>query len=378
MKKLLTLFIVIVSMAPPAFTQSGADSLSDELKAKMFNNLKHFTFGFYVDAYVNLELDGKSDTTNVVPFSSNCPMKDQIRINVAAIEIYYNADLVRGKLALQYGDAPNLLASPEKQFIKTIRQANFGFRVVKDLWIDFGYMFNPIGYESSWAVLNQLSTVTVGGYFSPGSVLGVKLSWKISDKLNGGIMAGNPFSLAYQQNNHLAAIIFLNYQPRKNLTLTYNNFFGNQALRNAEINNNLLYNEFLANWSPFQNLSLVGQFDFAFQSNSKISPDTTKIASMISGFIMAQYKFFKHFAVTGRYELFYDHDGFLSGTYKYDEKITGLTTNGFAFGFEYKPVKIGYIRFEYKFIHANRGNLVYSGNTLDYMNALIFTTGVRF
>ena len=357
--------------------QKPIDTIPDEIITKILNSAKHLTLGFYLDTYINMELDNKTDTSNVVPFSSNCPIRDQIRLNVAAIEAYYSAEKVRGKLALQWGDAPNLLATPDAQFIKTIRQANFGFRIVKDLWLDFGYMFNPIGYESSWAILNNISTVSIGGYFSPGSVLGWKLSYKFSEKFDGGLMLGNPYSLAYKQNNHLAGIVFLNYRPLSNLTLTYNNFFGNQALRNAKRKNDMLYNEFIITWRPVKSLNLVGQIDFAFQTNSQ-GPDSSRMAGMSSGFLQARYSFLKYFAVTGRYEMFDDPFGFLTGTYTYDGKTTGLATSGFAFGFEYKPVRIGYMRVEYKFIQANSGNNVFYGNSSDCMQALVFTTGVRF
>jgi hypothetical protein len=99
---------------------------------------------------------------------------------------------------------------------------------------------------------------------------------------------------------------------------------------------------------------------------------------MCSGFLQARYRFLEHFSVSVRYEYYHDKDGFLSGLYSYDGKLTGLTTMGMGVSVEYKPVKIGYIRLEYKYLHANSGNKVFYSNTSDYMNALIFTTGVRF
>jgi hypothetical protein len=360
------------------FAQSKTDSLTDELKVKIFNNFRHFTFGFYVDGYINLEMDHKRDTSNIVPFFSNSPMIDQIRLNVAAIEMNYVAEKVRGKLQIHFGDAPNLLASNDKQWIKNIRQAAFGFRVVKNLWVDAGYMFTPVGCESSWPVINMISTTTVCAYYEPGALLGIKLSYNISDKWNTGVMFGNPYSLAYQQTNHVASIFFLNYLPLKNLTISYNNIFGNQALKNAEIKNNILYNDILVTYDPYKKVNIVGQFDFACQTNSQLSPDTNKTASMCSGFIQARYYFLSNLSLTGRYEYFYDPNGFLSGTYNYNEKITGLTMNGMGLSLEYNPVKIGYVRFEYKYLHANKGNNVYYSNTSDHLNAFIFTTGVRF
>jgi hypothetical protein len=378
MKKSILVFSILLLIASNALPQSKADSLTNDLKAKMFNNLKHFTFGFYVDAYVNMEIDHKKDTSNIVPFFANCPMRDEIRLNVAAIEIFYNAEKVRGKLQLQYGDAPNLLATPDKQWIKTIRQAAFGFRIVGDLWTDIGYMFTPVGCESAWPVTNLISTASICGYFEPGAILGIKFSYKISEKFDVGLMFGNPYSLAHQQTNHLAGIFFVNYLPLKNLTISYNNMFGNQALRNAEINNNLLYNDILVTYDPNKNVNLIGQFDFAFQSNSQMAPDTNKAASMCSGFLEARYFFLNHFSISGRYEYSHDPDGFLSGPYTYNGKTTGLTINGMAISLEYKPVKISYIRMEYKYLHANKGNNVYYSGTSDHLNAIVFTAGVRF
>ena len=253
MKRISTFSLVVLILYAFCFhasSQNKADSLTEEMKSKMYNTFKHFTFGFYIDSYCNLTLDDRHDTSNVVPFAANCPVRDQIRLNYAALEMYYNAEKVRGKFVLQYGDAPNLLASPDAQFIKSIRQANFGFRIVKNLWVDLGYLFNPVEYESAWPVINQISTVTIGGYFSPGSVLGIKFSYKFNDKFSGGIMAGNPFSLAYQHNTRIAGIIFLTYKPLPNLSLNYNNFFGNQALKTAEIKNNTVYNNIFVTYDP--------------------------------------------------------------------------------------------------------------------------------
>ena len=366
--------LLLSSMA--TFAQNSADSITDAVKNQIFGKLKNFSFGFYIDAYYNMTLTGAHDTSNVVPFSSNCPIQNQTRLNIAAFELYYNAEKVRGKFAIQYGDAPNLMASANSQWIKTIRQANFGFRIVKNLWMDFGYIFNPVGYESSWCVLNQISFVTVGGYFEPGSVLGAKITYKFSEKFVGGFMMGNPFSVAYAQNTHMAGLLFMTYTPMANLSITYNNFFGNQALKTAHLKNDILYNNIIVTYNPFKHLELVGQFDYAVQTNSRKSPDTTKTASMLSGFLQARYLFNEHFSVSARYEFFNDPDGFLSGIDPATNR--GLRTNGFTCSFEYKPVKIGYVRLAYRYLDSYPGSLEFYSGTSDNMQALIFTTGVRF
>jgi hypothetical protein len=344
----------------------------------MFNRLNHFSFGFYVDAYYNWTLGSKNDTSNVVPFQGNCPIQNQIRLNVAAIEIAYTGEKVRGKLVIQFGDAPNLLADPSAQFIKNLRQANFGFRLAKRIWLDFGYFLNPVGLESSWPILNAISTVSIGGYYEPGNILGAKFTWKASDKFTGGIMVGNQYSLAYGKNTHMAGLMFFTYTPIQNLSITYANIFGNQALANARIKNNILYNNLIVRYNPVPQVCLTGQLDFAAQTNSRMYPDTAKTATMFSGLAQVRYEFLKKFSISGRYEFFNDYDGFLSGPYTYNGITRGLLTQGFSVSFEYKPIKIGYIRLEYRHLYAAPGNDVFYSKTSDQMRSLIITTGVRF
>jgi hypothetical protein len=297
-------------------------------------------------------------------------------MNVAAIEFYYNAEKVRATLVLQYGDQPNLLAAPEAQFIKTIRLANFGIRIVPRLWIDLGYMFNPVGYESSWAIINEISYVTIGGYFGPGGILGAKLTYKFSEKITTGIAVGNPYSLAYGQNTNMTGMMFIRYQPLKNLSVTYNNFFGNQALKKATINNNLLYNNLIVKWVPFTQLEFVGQFDFAAQTNSQMAPDTNKTAGMYSGFLQARYPFAEKFSISARYEFFNDRNGFLTGINTNTNR--GIKTNGVGVSFEYRPVKYAYLRLAYRYLEGYKGSKLFYSNSSDLMQALIFSAGVRF
>jgi hypothetical protein len=184
--------------------------------------------------------------------------------------------------------------------------------------------------------------------------------------------------VAYGKNQHTAGVVFLNFFPTKNLTFSINSFFGNQALVNAAIDNDICYNNLIVQYSPVKHLDLTGQFDFAFETNIHLPPDTSKLSGMFSGFVMARYTFGEHVALTARYEFFNDPQGFLSGVYTYDDKMTGLATNGFTGGVEYKPVKFGYVRLEYRYLAAQKGNLVYSGNTSNTFQALTLTTGMRF
>ena len=356
-----------------------ADSITQAVVKQYLDRWENLKIGFYVDVYSVLPFNRNiSDTGNLIPFSSNCPVYNQIRLNVAGIEVVYKSDKVRGEVVLQFGDQPNLLKVPDQQFIANIRKANLGVRLWKGLWVDVGYMFSPTGYESSWPVSNEISHVTTGGYFEPGSILGVKVYYIFSPKLMVAIYAANPYTLAYGKNTHWSLWTQIKYSPLQNLSLSLATQIGNQALKDADVDNDLFYSNLYVVYYPIHRLQLVGQLDFACQTNSRMTPNDNKTATMFSGFLQAKYTFNRFIAITTRYEFFNDYDGFLSGIYFYDNKIRGLLMNGFSGGIEFKPTQNLYFRSEYRFLAADQSNNVFFSGTYDYLEAVYLTTGLKF
>jgi len=368
----LNLFIV-----SPLIAQN--DTLPKDVRDKVISVFKNFQIGFYIDAYYTKTL-GPKDTSNIVPFYSNSQFANQIRMNVASMWIKYNSEHARGYLAIQYGDAPMLLTNVSEQFIKYLRQANFGFKIYKGLWIDFGYMLDPVGLESSWPILNKLSTVTIGGYFEPGSILGVKLSYVFSDKLNAALYACNPYSIAYGKNTGLSIAGLLNYRPNSNVGITYTFLLGNKSEKSAEKNKYQMYNNLVIDYAPVKWFNLTTEFDFAFQGNSQ--PLDTSLGegtiSLYSGFIQAQFIPVKMLAFCLRGEFYYDPDAMLSPIYLRDQQfLSGLKCWGGTAGIEFKPLNDAYLRLEYRALKGNPDEAIFYGEGSS-QQTLTFTTGLRF
>ncbi len=354
------------------------DSLPKSVRDKVISIFKNFQIGFYIDAYYVKPI-GESDTANIIPFSSNCPFANEIRMNVASMWIKYNSDRARGHLAIQYGDAPMLLTKANERFIKYLRQANFGFRIYKELWVDFGYMLDPIGVESSWPVINQLSTVTVGGYYEPGSFLGVKLSYTISDKLFAALYVCNPYSLAYGKNTSISLAGSLSYMPVKRLNMTYSFLFGNQALKGDPEDKFQLYNNLVVNYLPYKWLNLTAQLDYAVQGNSvRLNKEGDGSISLYSGFIQSQFIIIPMVSVSLRGEFFADPNAMLSSTYLNDDlKKSGLKTWGLTGGAEFKPIDGAYFRVEYRYLSGNKNDMIFYGRG-DTQQTITVTTGLKF
>jgi len=374
---ILALLFGSVALSSSVFSQG--DTLSPSSRQKLSGLLNNFEIIVYMDAYCNVLLNRPSgDTSNIVEFASNSPFIKEFRLNVASLWLYYNAKNFRGRLELQFGDAPNLLADPSVQFIKNMKLATFGFRAFKTLWVDLGYQYNPIGYESSFPIRNQLSGVTVGGYYETGNYLGVKVSATLSPSVYLGAYIGNPYTLAYGRNTRLYAGLFFQYSFKDLLTVNYNNMMGDANLSDVIPHNFYLYNNLYVTITPVEKLLLAGQVDFAWITNASKPPDTTKAASFVSGFLQASYTFTRWFTATVRGEYLSDADGAMTTLYAYDGKLRGLLTYGGTVGVEFRPVKYSYIRAEYSYLSADKGNMIFSSDLADNRNLITFTAGLKF
>jgi opacity protein-like surface antigen len=359
--------------------QAQSDTLTPQEQSKFQRIIRNFDVSVYLDAYSTFVLnDPKEDTSNLLEFAANCPFADEMRLNVASIWLDYNSKNLRGTFKAQFGDIPNLRTTPAEQYVKYMKEANFGFRIYKKFWIDFGYMLNPIGYESSYPILNQISTVTVGGYYETGNLLGFKISGQITPSIFAGAYLGNPYTLAYGKNTSIYGGITILYKYKNLFSVNYSNMMGNEITEVPKRNHFYIYNNVILIGKPLKNLLLVGEVDFGLFGNSRKPPDTTKTAGGVSGFVQATYRFVKWFAASVRGEYMSDPDGSITQLYAYNGKLRGLLTYGCTVGVEFNPVRNSYIRAEYSYLSADKHNNIFNSMLTDNRHSIAFTAGVKF
>ena len=367
---------IFTSLAIPLIAENDT-VISKEQEKKILLKLKKFEFGLYMDVYSTLSLKQIDDTSRIIPLYSNSMWSNDYRLNVVGLTVNYRAEKIRSNFTLQYGDVPMLLSKVEYQFVKNIRQANFGFKITKRTWIDMGFMLNPIGWESSWPVLNTcLSTASVGGYFEPGSYLGVRFSTQFNDKFEARFYAGNPYSVAYDADTYVSVGCQLIYKPTPNLMILYANMAGFQSKFSEPDPRFRLYNNLVAYYDPFKWLNLTAQYDFAWQTNSHLGSDVSILAYVNSGYLQATYRPLKWFACSVKGEFYADPNGFLSGVYDDGNgKERGLGTIGVTGGVEFKPIQIIYLRMELRYVDADQK--IYINSTAENQGAITLTAGFK-
>lgn len=366
--------LLLSSLLPGTLTAENDSIISREEEKKVLLFMKKFQLGLYLDVYSTLDLKNIDDSSQVLPLYANSMHTNDIRLNVVGLIITYRAEKTRANFTLHLGDIPMLLTKVEYQWIKYMRQANFGFKIAKRTWIDLGYFLNPIGVESSWPVYNKLSTASIGGYFEPGNIVGIKISTQFNQKFGTAFYAGNPYSLAYNNDEYGSAGFQLIYTPVSNLGIYYANLAGFQTRKEGS-SKFQLYNNFIVDYTPVKQINLVLQYDFAFQTNSHLGPDPSKLSYVNSGFLQATYRPLKWFACSIRGEFFTDPEGYMSGSYMESGSQEGLKTIGYTGGVEFRPIPLIYLRAEYRDIGTN--HRIYYNGTAKRQYSLTLTAGLK-
>lgn len=345
--------------------------------------LKNFNLTYYIDCYYTYDLGVNylyaDEDINNRPFASTCPFPNEFRINKTYFLLDFNYDRYRARFGLQYGDIPLLLAPTEKFLIKNIKQASFGIKLNQNWWLDFGYMLNPMGAETSEQT-NILISNSIGGYAQPGNLIGLRASFNPSEKFSAGIMIFNGYNLVTTTDDTKSLGLSFLYQPLKNLSFNYltqvnapDNFSGPTKT--------FCYNNFFINWNFLKRLTLIFQYDFAFQSNSYIASGDTitqnKTADGMSGMLQLNLQLSKKIALAGRVEFITDPSKILmQGAFDCGPGFIGI---GDAIGLSYSPFDKTYFRAEYSYLALNQPLIYYNTNeTYAFRNNISFAFGVKF
>ena len=295
--------------------------------------------GAYVDTYIATDNTNGGDSLALNrPFSYVNPKKGQFSINTAQITAKVKIDnLIRSNFTLHVGDLHKTAWVSMGTQMPLIQQANVGFRLFGNFWVDGGYFLTHIGGESLLPKDNWLSSHSLVTYFEPFYQAGIKASYE-TEKVTAQIHLLNGNGIFDDNNNNKTLGLFFSFTPSTLLSVSYAGVIGNEepgAPYNAKTHQ--LHN-FVAQVNPFTDFSVKGQFDI----DMKEVQDPNNGAEMISGnfkglSLTAHYQFIKHLGGTFRFA-YIDN---ANGVYAPIVKGTEITL-----GCEFKPSDNSFIRLE--------------------------------
>ncbi|MDQ1266747.1 MAG: hypothetical protein QG635_1899 [Bacteroidota bacterium] len=303
----------------------------------------------YIDAYITTDNDnmegGDFSEMETGTLTYINPQKDQFRLNIAQIsgKLAYK-DWARGVVTLQAGDLVQSAWTNLHAQNPMLQQANVGFRLFGNIWLDAGYFLTHIGGELLLPKDNWLSTHSIVTYYEPFYQSGMKLSYETS-KLTASLHILNGNGIIEDNNYNKTIGIFIGWTPNDFFSVSYAGVYGNEEPgdpSNAKLH---MLNNFCAQVNPMEHFSVKAQVDVANKDVPEIdSNGTVKSGMFLGASVQAKYEFIEKFGAAARLAYVMNEDGVYSPAWN------GMEA---ALGVEYNPVKSSYIRLEGRVINTD-------------------------
>ena len=293
-----------------------------------------------VDAYYAYHSTDAGDPFS--PYLSAGPRAGQFGLNLAQAGFDYRFRRWRAAFTYQTGDIP---ASSWSGAFPNVQEANAGYRLADELWIDAGFFLTHIGFESILPQQKYLSSTAYLSWNEPFFQSGLRLSYSPGDRvtLQGWLLNGYN---SFVDNNEAKSVgLSLSYTPTDATLLSYNNLFGDEAPRGTDRRqfrsvNNLYWRQ---QWTG----SFLSVLNYSLFTQGNSDPERPEEGSTASGaFLTLRYALTDRWSLTARGEYFRDEHGIISGQVPTPDPdaTAGLDVTGYTLSLEYRPTDRTYFR----------------------------------
>lgn len=303
--------------------------------AQFKDSTSEFKFSGYADVYYARYTDSVG-AGNYEKFPVISPKNNEFGLNIIQLTAQYTSTKLRAIATLHYGDIPASAWSP---VFNMIQEANIGVKLGKKVWLDAGLFKTHIGTEALLPKDNIASSLSIITVYEPWFQSGVKLSYLPNDKFLFCLHILNGYNTFVENNSRKSVGVSFVYTMNDKFNFGYYNLIGDEMPDSVKTSHVRFLNNFVFNYQVTPKLKAVAGFDYIGQQNSGLV-DNTKYASVYSAIITLKYQATHMFGVYGRYEMFNDKEGFLSGP------ANCYQLYGATIGLEVKPMDNSYIRLE--------------------------------
>lgn len=231
-------------------------------------------FGGFLDTYYAYDFNNPSNHER--EFTTQPVRHNEFNVNLAYFEAVIKQEKTRGRLALQFGQSvtKNTTGEPKEgstsgaQDAKIFQEAYIGKRLGTKTWLDFGIFLGNIGAESwiskdNWTYSRALNLDYVPYYSS-----GIRIEHSLNNKESMQLQVLNGWQNMSENNQGKA--IGMQYKNLLNdrLTLTYNNFFGDEQVVSTR-SRFRAYHNFIAQYLHNDIWHYLASFDVGHQSQQE-------------------------------------------------------------------------------------------------------------
>jgi hypothetical protein len=293
------------------------------------------TFGGFIDGYYAYDFDRPPSIDR--SFTTQPARHNEFNINLAYVEAKVDGARVHGRLALQAGTSvqANYAAEPTvgsvsgSSLSRHIQEAFAGYKVADKLWIDGGIFFSHIGNEVWISRDNWTYSRSLAADFTPYYEAGVRAVWQATPALTVTGVVVNGWQNISETNSDKAVGVRLDYALSPSITVSYDNFFGNE--QPDSVRSRLrIFNEALLKAQVTSAFGVELTADYGLQRRA--SGDGND--AFYIGAVVGRYALTPKVALNGRVEYFSDRDGILTIV---PAGADGFRTGGASIGVDVIP-----------------------------------------
>lgn len=320
-------------------------------------------FDGFIDSYFGHDFNHPAKNGRL--YTTQAVRQNEPNINLAHLGARYDDSKLRSRIALQAGNSvvANTLYEPNPD-LGFIQEAYAGIKVSETAWIDAGIYLGHIGMES-WISKNNFTytrslLLDYVPYYSTGLryvndfnpdthfEFHLMQGWQNISETN----SAKSFGLQYKKNFQF-------------ITLTYNNYFGDEKIIPGQKNRFRTYHNFIGEMSLRDNLKIQGSADLGTQAQQNNTGTDTWHAFALS----FQYKLDSKNLIAWRAEKYFDPD---------QSNVQTNSPNGFrvisaSINYDYIPTNNINWRTEFK-SYQSRDAIFPSSNKVDKLGSLIVSS----
>lgn len=224
--------LLIVAVACPALAQTSTSSSDSASRA---DTAVTVSFGAFIDSYYAYDFGRPKNFDRL--FTTQAVRHNEFNVNLGYVEAKLAASRLRGRVALQagtsvqsnYSGEPAIGSVSGPSISRLLQEAFAGYAITPKVWIDGGIFFSWIGMESFISRDNLSYTRSLSAEYTPYYMSGARVTWQPSPKLTALFAVVNGWQNISETNQDKGVGIRLDFTPASTTTVSYYDFFGNEA-----------------------------------------------------------------------------------------------------------------------------------------------------
>lgn len=184
--------------------------------------------GGYLDTYFGYNFNNAPD--NAVPYMVSMHRHNEITVNLAYIDLRYNAERLRARIVPAMGTYMNANYAAETGVFKNMLEASAGIKLHpdKEIWLDAGVLGSPYTNESAISREHLMYTRSFSAEYAPYYLSGAKLSVPLGKKVTLYTYLINGWQQIQDVNDQKSIGTQIEYRPDNKNLINWNTYAGSE------------------------------------------------------------------------------------------------------------------------------------------------------